>query len=281
MHWRTTLAISLRFYAVAGETYALYGYLIGDTDIEGDGLQVFLAEETSQNEPVAPRSVLTLSQTSHGTPSDNHLFNVVPHHLVAPVSQYCTFAQLAEIAVDPRTTNALDDWAEAMLRNALRINDMIVPALDGLIVGHSTDNFPQRLERQGFSVRRYADDAQVGGPTTVFADFMVWPEGVPPARDSGSWWGLIETWFGRQKIGGIGIITCRYRPSGRPLASPSAAGKHHITQNEIGRSALNLIDEGFSVVPLAFSATDDLALDDAGLARFALIARRVGQLQRI
>ena len=48
-----------------------------------------------------------------------------------------------------------------------------------------------------------------------------------------------------------------------------------MTQNEIGRWALQLIGEGFSVAPLAFSTPEDLVLDPLGFARFALIAQRI------
>jgi len=274
------LAVSLRFYALPGVKYALYGYSTKDTDITADGLQVFLAEDVSQDTPPeAPQSVMTLSQARQGAHSNNVLIHVVSHHLAAPVSQDCTIAQLAEIKSDQRSTNALDDWAEAMCLNALRINGVTVWALEGLLIGHGSDHLRLMLGEQGFSMRGYAPEAPP--PPTVFADFLVWPEGLPSDGDSAHRWGLIDAWFTRLKIGGIGVVTCRFRPNDPRLAPAHAEGDHHITQNEIGRWALLLIDKGFSVAPLAFSATEDLALDDAGLARFALIARRVSQPQRI
>jgi hypothetical protein len=69
-------------------------------------------------------------------------------------------------------------------------------------------------------------------------------------------------------------MTLRYLPDSGPVSSDDVGGGTQVTRNEIGKWALGLIGAGYSVAPLAFSAPEDLELDQDGLARFALIVRR-------
>lgn len=270
------LTTSLRFCALPDVRYAFYGYFFSNTDTTAKDIRVTLVESgapTDAAEP--PKSVLALTTSRNDPHPGTKLIHVLSHHVQAPISQDCTQAHLAEIAADPNSADALHNWTEVMCANALRANTATVHGLEGVVIGEVSDQFLAQLEEQGPSVRRYPDGSHAPAEP-LFADFVLWPAGLPDSADSAQRWALIDAWFARLKLGGIGAVACRYQPSERPLSPPSGVATGQVTQAEIGRWALQLFDRGYSVAPLAFSPIEDLALDDSGLARFVLIARRVG-----
>ncbi len=264
------LQISVPFSALRHVKYAFYGYFIEDSDIHADGMAVSLQEfdgdVVEQAEP--PRSLLALSRRDHDVRPANALIHVVTPHLNAPVSQACTRAQMAGL-------ESCDAWAEALCLNALRAYGVIVPALEGLIVGARSDRFAAALARAGFAIEAVAADPPPPIASGLFGDFMAWPEGLWPEPDPVRRWNVVRAWFARLKIGGLGVMTCRYRPGDAQTSSSQAVEGPLISRNEIGKWALRLIAEGYSVAPLAFSDPEDLYPDADGLVRFALVAQRL------
>ena len=271
------LRISVPFYAMRNVQYAFYGYFTEDSDIHSDGLSVSLQEFEGEVEDYVepPRSFLALEQDPDDVRPANALIHVITPHLGAPVSQDCTWPQLKEIIPGTVRDQGVEGWAEALCLNALQAYGVIVPALEGLIVGGCSDAFRLALDTRGFAVRQVDPAPPPPSSSLLFADFLAWPEGLWSEPDSALRWAAIRAWFGRLKIGGVGIITCRYRPSDTPTSSRLAVEGQNISRNEIGKWALRLIGDGFSVSPLAFSEPDDLVADTEGLARFAIIARRM------
>jgi len=268
------LRVSVLFSAMRNVQYAFYGFFIEHSDIEADGLSVALQEFEGEVEDIVdpPRSILALNQDPADVRPANALIHVVTPHLVAPVSQDCTWRQLYEIKDGDLGP---DGWAEALCLNALRFYEVTQPALEGLVVGACSDGFVATLREARFAVEA-APAIPPPPPTSgLFADFVVWPEGLLADPDPAARWYAIKSWFGRVKIGGIGIVTCRYRPDDAPVSSLLAIEGTEVSRNEIGKWALRLIGEGYSVAPLAFSPSEDCVLDAEGLARFAIIARRL------
>jgi hypothetical protein len=270
------LRATVAFFALRNVQYALYGYFQQGSDIRADNVKVILHESDGEVDDYIepPRSILATNTDKREVRPANALIHVVPPHLIAPVSQDFTRMQRGELKAAGQGESA-DEWAEALILNALKAFGVTVRALEGVVVGPCTPKFIEALADAGFAVVP-VDANPVPLPNSgLFGDFMVWPQGLGELDEAKQRWAAVKGWFGRLKIGGVGVITCRYRPGNIPNSSNSALAGTEITQNEIGRWALRLIGDGFSVAPLAFSATEDLVLDLEGLARFALIAKRI------
>lgn len=267
---------SVAFVAMRNVQYAFYGYFTEASDVKADGLGVFLHEFEGEVEDYVepPRSYLALDQERSEVRPANALIHVITPHLAMPVSQDCTWWQMDELKSVPDTAPTIDGWAEALCLNALHSYGVVVSGLEGLAVGPCSDGFFRVLEKAGFAMMAIDAAPLPAGNSNVFADFMVWPEGLAVDPDGARRWAAVKAWFGRLKIGGVGVLTCRYRPETSPTNSNTAVEGPEITQNEIGKWALRLIGDGYSVAPLAFSSPEDLVLDSEGLARFAIIAKR-------
>ncbi|KUR80715.1 hypothetical protein [Novosphingobium sp. FSW06-99] len=268
------LHATIAFFALRNVQYALYGYFDQGSDMRADGVKVVLHESDGEAgdyiEP--PRSILASQQMKREVRPANALIHVVPPRLTAPVSQDFTRIQQRELKASGHGESA-DEWAEALALNALKAFGVTVPALEGVVVGPCSQQFCTALTDARFSIVEVPAEPVPPPDFGLFGDFMVWPQGLGEIDDAAQRWETVKGWFARLKIGGLGMITCRYRPNEIPSASNTAA--RNINQNEIGRWALRLIGDGYSVAPLAFSAADDLVLDADGLARFALIAKRI------
>ncbi len=272
---QSDLAISVPFAARHGMQYAFYGYFIEDSDIHADGLTVLLHEsDTEEVQIEAPRSVLALNAAEQDVRPANALIHVVTPRLHNPVSQDFTRLQISQLAASQPERVSADDWAEAICRNALDTHGVIAPALEGILVGRSSDALETHLNGKGFSIQRI-EPTPIPLPTSpLFGDFMLWPEGIPNGIGPTERWEMARAWLGRIKIGGVGVMSLHYKPDAHPARSQAASDGPQITPNEIGKWALRLIADGYSVAPLALSAVEDLVLDDEGLARFAFVVQR-------
>jgi hypothetical protein len=271
------LCVSVSFAALRHTQYAFYGQFVKDTDIQADAVAVFLVEGAGQEgdyiEP--PRSVLALTQGEQGARSDNALFHVLGHHLLTPVSQDCTTTQLAELEREGWPGQGKDGWAEALCLNALRTYEVTQPGLEGLVVGHCSEYFSETLTQAGFFLRQLPADPPPPDRSGIFADFLVWPEGLWAEENADRRWDVINGWFARLKIGGVGIVTCRFNPGNRRAEKQPVLDGPQITVGEIEKWAVRLIALGYAVAPLAFSAPEVQQADEDGLVRFALVARRI------
>jgi hypothetical protein len=270
------LHATVNFFALRNVQYALYGYFQQGSDMRADGVKVILQESDGEVDDYIepPRSILAATPNKREVRPANALIHVVTPRLIAPVSQDFTRIQLGELKAAGQGQTA-DEWAEALTLNALNAYGVTVRALEGVVVGPCSQRFSEALTNSAFAVVPVDADPVPPPNSGLFGDFMVWPQGLGGLDEAKQRWAAVKGWFGRLKIGGVGVITCRYRPGDIPNSSRSALAGIEITQNEIGRWALQLIGDGFSVAPLAFSATEDLVLDPDGLARFALIAKRI------
>jgi len=267
---------TVAFFALRNVQYALYGYFQEGSDIRADGVKVILHESDGEVDDYIepPRSILATMPNKRDVRPANALLHILPPRLITPVSQDFTGIQRGELKTAGKGDTA-DEWAEELTLNALKAFGVTVRALEGVIVGPCSDRFAKALNESGFAVVPVEADPVPLPNSGLFGDFMVWPHGLSGLDEAKQRWAAVRGWFGRLKIGGVGVITCRYRPGDIPNSSRSALAGAEITQNEIGRWALQLIGDGFSVAPLAFSAPEDLVLDPNGLARFALIAKRI------
>ena len=277
------LCVGVQFVALPQTQYAFYGQFVRDADIRADAVTVSLGEGAGQAHEYVepPPSVLASPLDRQDLMPAKALLHVLSHPLGAPVSQDCTVRQMAELRADASSGHGLDDWAEALCLNALRVHGATGQALEGLLVGRCSDRFAAALREGegedegggGHDLRVFAATPPPPENATIFGDFLVWPHALEEDGDPALRWLAVRAWFGRLKIGGIGIIACRFVP-GHPAAGGGQPGPP-ITRSEIERWARRLIAEEYSVDPLVFSTYEDLQIDEEGLARFALVARRV------
>lgn len=269
------LCVGVQFVAEPQMHYAFYGKFVRETDLRAVSLDVRLDERPGQGHAEPPPSVLASALDRREALQARALLHVLSHPLFAPVSQDCTIAQMAELrAGDGAGTGGLDDWAEALCLNALRVHGATSAALEGLVIGACSPEFLAMLRVDGAHVHMLPAIPPPDADSTLFGDFLVWPEGLQHGLDSAARWGAIRDWFARLKLGGIGVMTCRFRPRRVALGAVEAIDDQMVTRSEIERWAVQLITEGYSVDPLVFSAPEELQIDDDGLACFALIARR-------
>jgi hypothetical protein len=270
---RSDLSIQVRFAALRDVQYAFYGYFVEDSDLHAESLKIVLHEVEGEVvdyvEP--PRSVLALGLGPKEVRPANALIHVGKPSLFAPVSQDCTVAQMDAV---PGAVAGIEDWSEAMALIALDAYGVAVRALECIVIDPVSEAFGAALAKAGFLVR-HADGTDVPPATSMlFADVVVWPAGLPAEPDPARRWDIVQAWLGRLKIGGLGVMTGRYYPDPDAISSARSHDGPLVTRNEIGKWALRLIGEGYSVAPLALSSPKDLVLDYEGLARFALIVRR-------
>lgn len=277
------LSTEVRFVALRDVQYAFYGYFLEASDLHADDLSVIVHENEGEVEEYIepPRSVLALDHVNKEVRPANALIYAAAPRLMSPVSQGCTIAQCNELETSKEHVKALTlpaaeiaDWGEAVCLAALRTYGLLLPALEGLVVGDHSAAFLQCLMESGFLVRCEDIAPLPSASSSLFGDFVVSPELRAIGDDSADFWTVVRAWLGRLKIGGLGALVFRYAPSHLPSASERPSYQCHITPNEIGRWALRLIGDGYSVAPLAFPPPDSLVLDDLGLARFVLIVQR-------
>lgn len=269
------LQVKVRFAALRDVKYAFYGHFLEDGDIFADGVAVALVEPEGEEaiyiEP--PRSVLIVHDEKRDVRPANALIHAGPVQLNVPVSQDCSRSQLAEIGEASAGGEAFGRWSEAVCLAAMRAYGVSGTALEGQVVGPVTPAFWQELVAARFALRPM-DEQPLGEDAGVFSDFLLWPTGPSTDPDPVARWEKVKAWLARLKIGGLAVIHLRYRYIPGPLHASSATDGEYLTRNEIGKWALRLIGEGFSVAPLAFLPSTDLILDEDGLAAFNLIVRR-------
>jgi len=103
---------------------------------------------------------------------------------------------------------------------------------------------------------------------------VVWPDGLRGEIDADRRWTIFNAWLGRLKIGGLGVMAVSYRPDSVASRGGETTDTAYVSRKEIGKWALRLIANGYSVAPIAFSSLEDLVLDSDGLAHFIMIVQR-------
>ena len=273
---RTDLVASVRFGAMRDVEYAFYGFFIEDSDISASAIEIALhepeGEEADYVDP--PRSILAQDIGPREVRPANALIHVITPRLAIPVSQDCTLTQVQEARSGVPGVGMTGDWAEVLCLSALNTYDIRYRALEALVLGAVSDAFLACLGDAGFVISR-ADAADVPPASSpLFADVVLWPEGLRDTVDPQASWEAVQGWLARLKVGGLGVVTTTYLPDTGPVSCLDVADGAIATRNTIGKWALRLIGQSFDVAPLAFSDAEDLDLDRHGRARFALIVRR-------
>lgn len=273
------LAASVAFHAVRDVKYAFYGFFSEYSDVSAERIEVLLDEPEGEEDVYveAPRSILAQSDVENDVRPANALIHIGPVSLEHPVSQDCTWRQLAQIS-ERSDPGAQDDdliarWREEICLAALPAYGVVPIPIDGWLVGPASEGMRTALKASNFVI--WERDALSPTPDSgEFADFIVSPAGFPSIETAEARWALFNAWIQCLKVGGVAIIGLRHAPIARPVSSALAADDGPLVANEIGRWVLRLIGMGFSAAPLAFAPASELVVDSQGLASLALIVRR-------
>lgn len=276
------LAASVGFHALRGVTYAFYGFFSEYSDISAERIEVLLDEPAGEQDVYveAPHSVLLTDDGDKDVRPANALIHGGAASLDHPVSQDCTWRQLAQMNAGSGiggTAGANDDliarWRERVCINALPRYGVPPIPVDGWLVGSASHAMRASLKASNFVVW----ERETLSPKTAndeFADFIVSPAGFPMLDGAEARWALFAAWLQCLKVGGVAAIGLRHAPANQPTSSELAAADGPLAANEIGRWVLRLIGMGFSTAPLAFAPRSELPLDSQGLASIVLIMRR-------
>lgn len=269
------LNVKVRFGALRDVKYAFYGHFLEDADLHSDSLSVTLIEPEGEAEIYIepPRSGLAIQDEKRDARPANALIHVGPLQLNLPVSQDCSRGQILEIGATSHGTETIGLWSEAFCLSVMKAYGVAGTGIEGQIVGPVTPGFWQELAQAKLALRQMNEDPQPQD-SEIFADFLLWPSGLPIDADPDRRWKLLRTSLARLKFGGLAVIHIRYRYEEGPLHAANAVDGEHVTRNEIGKWVLRLIGEGYSVAPLGYIEGRDIIFDDDGLAAFNLIVRR-------
>jgi hypothetical protein len=274
---RQDLSVSVKFIALCDVDYAFYGHFSGNSDVSAEAIEVYLdepgGEAATYVEP--PRSIMALDQEAVETRPANALIHYGAPILSVPVSQDCTYAQLAALGgAHADVDAALAAWHEAVSLTALAAYGVDHPGLHGLLLSPARDTITVALEKAGFLVDCGEPTSLPDASSEIFHDFILWPRGPDPAGTAQTRLAAVTAWLGRLKIGGFSVLGLRYRANEGPISSALAMETTLLSRNEIGQWALRLIGAGYSVAPMAFVPSSDLVIGSDGLAAFSLIVRR-------
>jgi len=265
------LSIRVKFFALRDVTYAFYGHFTEYSDIVADALEVVLHEpEEGSVQYIEPPVSMTYKDTGK---RDVRPANVLVYdgklNARAPVSQDFTLAQIPDAL---RGEDGQTAWCEAVGLNALQAYGIGGAGLDVLTIGALSDEVRASLKANGFILQQF-QDGHAECEEGYFSDILLWPDSGICDDNVADHWGMVQSWLGHLKVGGLAVIGLRYRIEDELLGMQSF-DRTNLSRNEIGRWALRLIGMGYSVAPLAFAPHSDLALTDGDLAAFCLIVRR-------
>lgn len=274
---RSELTVTVKFVALRDVNYAFYGYFTDNSDISAEKVEVFLdePEDGASIYVEPPRSIMALELGASETRPANALIHYGSPTLSIPVSQDCTFSQLADMEVaSDSIDDALEVWRKSVTLTALRAYEVLVPGLHGLLLGPLGQRVETAILNAGM-IFDHGNALPLPNPSSeLFYDFILWPDqhevtGTPETR-----FAAISAWLGRLKIGGVAVLGLRYRADASIVSSTLAMETGLLSRNEIGQWALRLIGAGYSVAPLSFVAPHDRVIGSDGLASFILIVRR-------
>lgn len=129
----------IRFEALRGVTYALYGGIIGETDAAAISARVILDRPADPN--ASPDFAIEARNTTFGAAGHavSHLVSLLPPALGAPATQLATVSQLREPVARKRLEtlghnqgSAIEQWRSAYIMQALSIYGMAQTGARGL-----------------------------------------------------------------------------------------------------------------------------------------------------
>lgn len=281
------VAVEVPFIALRDVLYAFYGYFSEYSDIQAEHVQVGLIEpdeDSAASYVEPPRSVLAQREVSHEVRPANAMIHGEAAQLTLPVSQDCTWTQLAAMLGKRRgevqaleqdaLAHALAQWREDTCLHALDAYDVVQAGLDGWVLGRTDAVMKQRLDA-GHFIMDYRDVPALDATSQEFADFILWPHALDFAPDHEGRWAQVMAVLGHLKIGGMAVIGLTYRFETDLVSSSQAAEHKGLSRNEIGQWVLRLVGSGYSVAPLCFASPQDVVTDEQEMTAFALIVHRL------
>ncbi|MDE1917818.1 MAG: hypothetical protein KGJ57_19215 [Sphingomonadales bacterium] len=273
------LVVSVRFHALRDVAYAFYGFFSEYSDLTVDGLSVILDEPEGEEDDYFEPPVSAM--LGHDGPSEVRPANALIHYDILeksnPVSQDCTWDQLPELAGDPASSAPLEtyltQWREDVCLAAMTAYGAVISGLDGWVIGPVSQAMCDHFDNSPFTIR-FIENQFGKVDRNEFADFLLWPEGPSEDIALDERWSQVKIWLEKLKFGGLAIVGLRYRHVDVLMSSSIAAEHNGLTRNEIGQWALRLIGSGFSVAPLAYADSPDLAVGEDQRAAFVLVVRR-------
>ncbi|WP_340315020.1 hypothetical protein [Rhizorhabdus argentea] len=288
--------LTLRMHAVAGVTYAIYGYFPQGTDAIASGVLIEARELGADGSNVPAEA---LEPTRFGTNALDH-----PHRLVdngpalfdAPVSQPMTSAQLREgafstrsSAVQERGATESETWSRAFLLQVLDVYGLLRPGARGLSLSGQDHALDLALSGDDCTTISFDRAVEMNGqlPDDLRGFDFLWSMGTVGAFDSvGAAADFVERAMHCLRPGGIAVhLFPLALQSTRPTAS---GGVVSIGRADVERMALTLIARGNDVAQLKFGSGDGgdapLAVEgpqvgnerarSSGKVPYGLIARR-------
>lgn len=242
---------TLRFTAVEGVEYALYGYFTDSSDLVAESLDIELEEADDPDLRISRSHRRSKFAGAHAPQEAHRLFSAGEPSLAAPTCQPFTRRQADAIAADPdrwmaqiSLDDALDRWRVAAPLQALSAAGLLQPGARGVVINAPHDHLAEAVEQHGCLVHSLAapepDDIAQLDETWTDCDFAIGHEAPSDAEDPAM--DLLVQLMDRLANGGlaIGLIDIH--------EGETAAG----FRNRMQRIALRLIGRGHNVAQLSF-----------------------------
>jgi hypothetical protein len=150
--------VSLRINAVAGVTYAVFGYCPDYTDAEASAITITIEELGTEDVEIVPPEALEASRFGAAVERPSALVDNGPASFEDPVSQVMTLRQLEEpsyldsIKALSSSMGSANLWSRAFILQALKRYGMLEAGAQGLALGDADGILAAAIMRQGCSV---------------------------------------------------------------------------------------------------------------------------------
>jgi hypothetical protein len=253
------IELPVRFTAVKGVNYALYGFFSEPSDLKVDNIMVTLDEqepsEDLRDDP-RPKSPFAVGDVA----TQGRLYADAPPSLGTPVSQDCTIGQLAPALSG--AGDALEQWRAGIALAALERYGMLKPGATGVVAAPLPEGVTEALEAQGCQLTAWDGFGPDDLPDAAYDFVLSYALDAPfPGADQRRQ--IISDTMSALMGGGIAVFVLRYH----------AAAPGLPCRNEIEQWALRLIGLGHDVAQLAFAPARQRVIQADGSTPFVLIVR--------
>lgn len=256
--------LPVRFRAVAGVHYALYGFFSEAADLRATAISVMLEEDDASGQ----------AQADAALPEQDSAFAIeaaftarqklacsADQPLSLPLSRDCRTDEAQAALVEWPGLSPIDAWTQSLCVHVLRHQGCLQPGATGLLQ-RENPRLAALLSERGCVVRHgEASDAER-------FDFLIIDGPPHDAADHPAHYAYLLERCSRLLRGGLAVILTSYHPGAMP-------GSDRIDRNALCQWALRLIASGYDVAQLRFSEAALLEWDREGVARFAMIVRKV------
>jgi hypothetical protein len=264
------LVLTVRFSAVQGVQYALYGFFSEPSDLRAEEIIISIDEHgPAENDGAAGGRSSKSHFAATAFETSARLYASVTPSLHLPVSQDCTMTQLASVEAsegkDTRLSpgEALTKWGAVVSLAVLKRYGMLQAGAATAVVGRWPAGLADALRAQGC---RILDSDMCAGSHDFLISFAL----DEPTPDPAERYQLIRTTLSCVAGGGLAVFVLRY------LAAPltSADLLQFCRRNEIEQWALRLIGLGYDVAQLAFGSGPQRVVQPDGTTPFVFIVRK-------